>query len=106
MAPPERCDANSPLNLDRCQWYAMPVTSQAYRLGSLVATMAMELGINQRPMSVTQHDMIVSGNTGFAQTNEVTSSKFWSYETRRVFIGAYIISTLYCSPSLAMIESC
>lgn len=79
---------------NRCHYYASPVTCQAYRLGSLAVSLAVELGITQRPMNITQHDMIVSSGSAFSQ-NETASSQFWSYEARRAFVGANTISTLY-----------
>ncbi|EXJ66187.1 uncharacterized protein A1O5_10803 [Cladophialophora psammophila CBS 110553] len=63
-------------------------------LASLVVALAVELGIDQKPMNVTQHDMIIGSNTVLAQTHEAVSSKFWGYEARRAYIGAYTISTL------------
>ncbi|OAL30291.1 hypothetical protein AYO20_08769 [Fonsecaea nubica] len=76
-----------------CHWHAYPVATQVYRLASLVVTMAVELGIDQKPMNVTQHDMIVNSGSSLTQSNEVVSSKFWGYEARRAYIGAYNVST-------------
>ncbi|OQU97426.1 hypothetical protein CLAIMM_03358 [Cladophialophora immunda] len=76
-----------------CHWHAYPVATQVYRLASLVVTLAVELGIDQKPMNVTQHDMIVGSSAALAPTNEAVSSKFWGYEARRAYIGAYTIST-------------
>ena len=73
--------------------HIIPVASQVYRLGSVVVSLALELGINQRPMNVTQHEMIVGSGLGLSQVHEATSSNFWDYEARRAFIGAYVIST-------------
>ncbi|KIX09385.1 uncharacterized protein Z518_00464 [Rhinocladiella mackenziei CBS 650.93] len=78
-----------------CHWYATPFAYQAFRHGSLVASLAVELGITQRPMSITQHDIIVNAGAGPPPTNEAMSSKFWCYEARRALAGAYIIS-IFC----------
>ncbi|OAP61373.1 hypothetical protein AYL99_03576 [Fonsecaea erecta] len=79
-----------------CQWHAYPVATQVYRLASLVVALAAELGIDQKPMNVTQHDMIVGSNITLTQCSEAVSSKFWSYEARRAYMGAYTISTFGC----------
>ncbi|EXJ80913.1 hypothetical protein A1O3_07201 [Capronia epimyces CBS 606.96] len=76
-----------------CHWYATPFANQAYRQASLIATLAIELGITQRPTNMNQHDMIVGSASAFSQTNETVSSKFWSYEARRAYVGTYQIST-------------
>ncbi|KIX96703.1 uncharacterized protein Z520_07422 [Fonsecaea multimorphosa CBS 102226] len=76
-----------------CQWHAYPVATQVYRLASLAVTLAVELGINQKPMNVTQHDMIMGSSAALSQSSETMSSKFWGYEARRAYLGAYTIST-------------
>ncbi|KIW70790.1 hypothetical protein PV04_03030 [Phialophora macrospora] len=78
-----------------CHWYTTPVATQVYRLGSLVVSLAVELGINQKPTSVTQHEIIVGPGSALEQGSEANSSKFWGYEARRAFLGAYTVST-YC----------
>ena len=83
----------SPLTISRCHWYTMPVATQVYRLGSLVVSLAIELGLNRRPTSLTQHEMIIGPGAGLGQANETTVSKFWGYESRRAFLGAYTVST-------------
>lgn len=81
--------------LDRCHWSSITSAYQAYRHASIVMTLAIELGITQRPMSLTQHEMLVgSGSSVLSQPNESLSSKFWGYEARRAFVGAYAISSL------------
>jgi len=60
----------------------------------MIVTMAIELGITQRPMSTTQHEVIVNSTSVLSKTNETVSSKFWNYEARRAFIAAYVVSTL------------
>jgi hypothetical protein len=55
----------------------------------------MELGITQRPPnSVTQHELLVGYGSVLSQPSETMSTKYWSYEARRAFIGAYVIATL------------
>ncbi|KAJ9603318.1 hypothetical protein H2200_012096 [Cladophialophora chaetospira] len=76
-----------------CHWYTVPVATQVFRLGSLIVALAMELGIHQKPTNVTQHEMIVGQSGGLGQNNEDTSSKFWGYEARRAFLGAFTVST-------------
>jgi len=78
----------------RCHWYAAPYLCQAYRIGSLVVNLAIELGLSQRPMNMTQHDMIMNSSFSLHQTNETASTNFWSYEARRALAGAYTVSTL------------
>jgi hypothetical protein len=79
--------------LQRCHWYSTPVATQVYRLGSLVVSLAVELGINQKPTSVTQHEIIVGPGSALEQGSEAVSSKFWGYEARRAYLGAYTVST-------------
>ncbi|OCT50483.1 hypothetical protein CLCR_07356 [Cladophialophora carrionii] len=62
-------------------------------LGSLVVSLAVELGINQKPTSVTQHEMIVGPGSALEQGNEAMSSKFWGFEARRAYLGAFTVST-------------
>ena len=54
----------------------------------------MELGIHQKPTNVTQHEMILGVSAGLEHSHEAVSSKFWGYEARRAYIGAFTISTL------------
>ncbi|KAK5277876.1 hypothetical protein LTR40_009853, partial [Exophiala xenobiotica] len=79
-----------------CHFYTITFSSEGYRLATILVTMAIELGITQKPLTVTQHDLLLNSSSIFPQTNEATSSKFWSYEARRAFIAAHIISTFCC----------
>lgn len=79
-------------DFSRCHWHAYPVATQVFRLGSLVVTLAIELGINQRPMNMTQHEMIVGPSSGLNQSAEPLSLKFWGPEARRAYLGAFTIS--------------
>ncbi|ETI23719.1 hypothetical protein G647_05524 [Cladophialophora carrionii CBS 160.54] len=87
-----------------CHWYTVPVATQVYRLGSLVVSLAVELGINQKPTSVTQHEIIVGPGSALEQGSEAMSSKFWGFEARRAYLGAFTVSTygllLFRRPSM------
>ncbi|EXJ62419.1 hypothetical protein A1O7_02854 [Cladophialophora yegresii CBS 114405] len=76
-----------------CHWYATPVATQVYRLGSLVVSLAVELGLNQKPTSVTQHEIIIGPGSALEQGSEAMSSKLWGFEARRAVLGAYTVST-------------
>ncbi|KAK4945618.1 hypothetical protein LTR10_015237 [Elasticomyces elasticus] len=79
-----------------CHWYTVTFSSQPYRLATMIVTMAIELGITQRPMSTSQHEVIVNSTSVLSKSNEIVSSQFWNYEARRAFIAAYVVST-FCS---------
>lgn len=78
----------------RCHFYTHSFPSGAFRLATVLVTMAVELGITQRPLTVTQHEVLLNSCSMYAQTNEGTPSKFWNFEARRAFIATHIISTL------------
>jgi len=79
-----------------CHFYTITFRSEGYRLATILVTMAIELGITQKPLSVTQHDLLLNSSSIYPQTNEATSSRFWSYEARRAFIAAHVVSTFCC----------
>ncbi|KIW20641.1 hypothetical protein PV08_01218 [Exophiala spinifera] len=79
-----------------CHFYTHSFPSGAFRMASTLVTMAMELGITQSPLTVTQHEVLMNSNSIYPQSNEGTPSKFWNFEARRAFIATFIISTFCC----------
>lgn len=74
-----------------CHWHSIPVATQVFRLGSLVVSLAIELGINQKPLNdVSQHEMIVGTGSRHEQSS---SSKLPIHEARRAYVGAFVVST-------------
>lgn len=55
--------------------------------------MALDLGINEKPSSLTQHQMILQSNLIPRETSEAISDDVWSHEVRRAYAGAYALST-------------
>lgn len=77
----------------RSHFYATPFARQAYRLASLAVNLALELGINERPSTTTQHQMIVQCPAMPQETSEALSGDMWSHDVRRAYVGAYTVST-------------
>jgi hypothetical protein len=80
-----------------CAWYhsyAAQGVRPAYRFASLAVTMALDLGLDRRPNSATQHDMIMNSTSSSAEPHDSSTPKCWSHEARRAFLGAYSLSTL------------
>ncbi len=83
--------ASGRLTVVRCHWYTMPFSPQAYRLASLVVTMALELGINERPSEMTQHQVIVQSSS-LSGPSRLGSEHSWSHEIGRAYVGAATVS--------------
>ena len=64
-----------------------------YRVSSLAVTMAIELGLNRRPMVTTQHELIMNPNSGLTNSSETSQSRLRSHEAYRAYLGAYALST-------------
>lgn len=60
----------------------------------MIVTMAIELGITQRPMSISQHEVLVNTTSVLPKPKEAVASKFWNSEARRAFVAAYAVSSL------------
>ncbi|KAL7936847.1 hypothetical protein V8C35DRAFT_293977 [Trichoderma chlorosporum] len=75
-----------------CHWFATPHKGHIYRLLRLVENLAIELGITQRPMRLTQHEVILKSATKEYSITPNISAEFGTYEARRAYIGAYFYS--------------
>ena len=63
-----------------------------YRVASLAVTMAIELGLNRRPLNATQHELILNPNSGMTHSSEMSQSKLRSHEAYRAYLGASALS--------------
>ncbi|KIX04423.1 uncharacterized protein Z518_05291 [Rhinocladiella mackenziei CBS 650.93] len=73
----------------------VPKTQQVYRLVSIAAAIAVDIGITRRP-GKGQHQQMTVENTVVVPTGlTALNSEFWNREAQRAYLGCYHMSTWY-----------
>ncbi|KAH8692043.1 hypothetical protein BGW36DRAFT_464621 [Talaromyces proteolyticus] len=77
-------------------WYHLHFKS-INRLLAIAVSIAIELGINRRPLVNEKEQVAVKFSSTLSHGLRNSGPDFWSLEARRAFIGCYVLSLMYSS---------
>jgi hypothetical protein len=75
----------------RAHWVIANYNREAYRIASVIVNLTIEMGLNERPSEMTQHQILLQksslslGQAPFANNGS-------NHELKRVLAGAYQVS--------------